>query len=610
MRHSLPTRCCVGHIGRTEGGDPLHHPFYLSILSIPSIPSMLTHPFEGSGTPTARQTAHKGIKYSLVNGGEEVSAAFVVPMMRGRGGFLYILLQEEDEKDGFSPSGAQVFTPRLSMFGGAVDPQDTHWIETAARELQEETGILEDGCELLSPEAVNDLRQSFRQRMQREALTICNRFTSYLGDGKARVVFYPIPNEHASSWQELPKRFAEHFMQLDETRTRSGTRLHWIRVRTSRDIDPLQILAISELKHRCPNDDSEVCATRCGRDGACPSSGMPLQMKQILELALPKLATRREVLLGEVLQLQIEGHVRKLLPGLGRPLGLARELSEEIRESWCKLGRVGELDRVMASRVQLIQEINIAMPKAMVRARAKPKGSCEGTPAAAASHSGPAPPPLGRTRSSEQALRPVAPEESQPQRSSAEHPAVANAASRAGGSALRASSPPLLLNVTFSQHYNGVLIQSSEVNLKERLKGKMVSYNSTLKGYIAPYRNFEALKRHLQSDPCIRVVDTDEIRKRAREVSVQFVPGPRQRLANKKAGIVQSPVHEAAPQTPNREEEEEVCAVCLVKPRTHTFIPCGHRNVCETCADKIMTIGKRECPTCRKTASNTMKIYI
>ena len=44
------------------------------------------------------------------------------------------------------------------------------------------------------------------------------------------------------------------------------------------------------------------------------------------------------------------------------------------------------------------------------------------------------------------------------------------------------------------------------------------------------------------------------------------------------------------------------CCVCMEARKTHAFVPCGHRCVCEGCADCIMAASK-ECPVCRQ-ASN------
>ena len=54
--------------------------------------------------------------------------------------------------------------------------------------------------------------------------------------------------------------------------------------------------------------------------------------------------------------------------------------------------------------------------------------------------------------------------------------------------------------------------------------------------------------------------------------------------------------------------EDAECCVCMEAAKSHSFIPCGHRCVCETCADNIMTTTK-ECPVCRGISMLACKIY-
>mmetsp|Transcript_42224 Transcript_42224/g.80724 ORF Transcript_42224/g.80724 Transcript_42224/m.80724 type:complete len:243 (+) Transcript_42224:317-1045(+) len=52
-----------------------------------------------------------------------------------------------------------------------------------------------------------------------------------------------------------------------------------------------------------------------------------------------------------------------------------------------------------------------------------------------------------------------------------------------------------------------------------------------------------------------------------------------------------------------------VCVVCMDAPATHAFVPCGHRCVCESDADKLLA-GNRACPLCRVQATNIIRIYL
>jgi len=49
----------------------------------------------------------------------------------------------------------------------------------------------------------------------------------------------------------------------------------------------------------------------------------------------------------------------------------------------------------------------------------------------------------------------------------------------------------------------------------------------------------------------------------------------------------------------SRAEDQHLCVVCLVEPKTYSFRPCGHFCVCETCAVKLHS-DKKPCPTCRR----------
>jgi len=57
------------------------------------------------------------------------------------------------------------------------------------------------------------------------------------------------------------------------------------------------------------------------------------------------------------------------------------------------------------------------------------------------------------------------------------------------------------------------------------------------------------------------------------------------------------------------DEDQSLCVVCMHAARTHTFLPCGHRCVCGSDADKLMSSTKL-CPICRENATSVVRIYI
>ena len=55
-------------------------------------------------------------------------------------------------------------------------------------------------------------------------------------------------------------------------------------------------------------------------------------------------------------------------------------------------------------------------------------------------------------------------------------------------------------------------------------------------------------------------------------------------------------------------ESENMCDVCMDGPKTHAFVPCGHRCVCASCSERVM---KRDgcCPFCREPAMMAILVY-
>ena len=55
-------------------------------------------------------------------------------------------------------------------------------------------------------------------------------------------------------------------------------------------------------------------------------------------------------------------------------------------------------------------------------------------------------------------------------------------------------------------------------------------------------------------------------------------------------------------QSPMVDEECVVCMVCMDQTSTYSFMPCGHRCVCEDCFCAIMCAAQSCCPVCRTPA--------
>mmetsp|Transcript_51373 Transcript_51373/g.94964 ORF Transcript_51373/g.94964 Transcript_51373/m.94964 type:complete len:449 (+) Transcript_51373:147-1493(+) len=53
------------------------------------------------------------------------------------------------------------------------------------------------------------------------------------------------------------------------------------------------------------------------------------------------------------------------------------------------------------------------------------------------------------------------------------------------------------------------------------------------------------------------------------------------------------------------------CVICLAKPKTHAFVPCGHRCVCESCSLEVLSTSGQEalCPLCRTAVHEAMQIF-
>jgi len=56
------------------------------------------------------------------------------------------------------------------------------------------------------------------------------------------------------------------------------------------------------------------------------------------------------------------------------------------------------------------------------------------------------------------------------------------------------------------------------------------------------------------------------------------------------------------------EQDSGLCVVCLDRVASHSFVPCGHRCVCEACGHQLMEASSL-CPTCREKAVMVMRVF-
>lgn len=52
------------------------------------------------------------------------------------------------------------------------------------------------------------------------------------------------------------------------------------------------------------------------------------------------------------------------------------------------------------------------------------------------------------------------------------------------------------------------------------------------------------------------------------------------------------------------------CAICMDGARTHAFVPCGHRMVCEPCATRVLLSADPACPSCRSACTQALRVYL
>mmetsp|Transcript_118548 Transcript_118548/g.236110 ORF Transcript_118548/g.236110 Transcript_118548/m.236110 type:complete len:554 (-) Transcript_118548:39-1700(-) len=55
---------------------------------------------------------------------------------------------------------------------------------------------------------------------------------------------------------------------------------------------------------------------------------------------------------------------------------------------------------------------------------------------------------------------------------------------------------------------------------------------------------------------------------------------------------------------------EQLCVVCLMAPKTHAFVPCGHRCVCASCGSNLCKETRASCPVCRAPAQQLLHVFV
>ena len=146
--------------------------------------SLEVSPFHNSPRPSP---AKRG-KHRFVNpyGKGDICAAGLLPYFYQEGTFQAIL--QVENKDGVRT---------IAAFGGKVEACDTHWCETALRELREET------AELLSPMALAHIQAFCSTSDAANAM--------YVGDSKFEMLFYELDDAVLMEWRQMMKAYCDKF---------------------------------------------------------------------------------------------------------------------------------------------------------------------------------------------------------------------------------------------------------------------------------------------------------------------------------------------------------------------------------------------------------------
>lgn len=242
-------------------------------VSLFCVAARMADPFDRDDHPSAtthpRRTNKFQFKVNFLGQGESViCAAGILPLLVAKDGTLRVLLQEEDMP--INNSYPKLFKPALAPFGGVVERKDTHWVHTAGRELDEETGGL-------LPRDVLEHVMNFSSQMH---LNDSPLLTAHIGDPTFfQVLFYPIPAMHKQPWLSLPGEYERTFRGVVDANnwSRSATKLHWVPLSRG--------FGLEQVVHECSSDDPEQCARRCNQK-RCAFRGRNLCLKVQLHHAL------------------------------------------------------------------------------------------------------------------------------------------------------------------------------------------------------------------------------------------------------------------------------------------------------------------------------------
>ncbi|XP_043485201.1 E3 ubiquitin-protein ligase SP1-like [Leptopilina heterotoma] len=78
-------------------------------------------------------------------------------------------------------------------------------------------------------------------------------------------------------------------------------------------------------------------------------------------------------------------------------------------------------------------------------------------------------------------------------------------------------------------------------------------------------------------------------------------------LQNRNDGVARvNPIE--SDETDEDDEGANNCCICRERERTHAFIPCGHKQICDICKITYNRMGISACPLCRKRIMCIVKI--
>jgi len=158
---------------------------------------------------------------------------------------------------------------------------------------------------------------------------------------------------------------------------------------------------------------------------------------------------------------------------------------------------------------------------------------------------------------------------------------------------------------------------------------------------LADCRHVEAARREAVAQGCARdvapaAVATEEAETKAAEAAAVAAMalaamGSEMRMlgtgggsdgscSSSRAATVMAPILEQMVNEPERmlqllqaQQERELCVICMDKPKTYLIAPCGHKCLCEDCAESLERQGhgdrNKTCPICRVPMQRMFKVF-